>query len=155
MKSLVDIFGQALQGLAQRCGPAPGSALGGADSTAAVFTPAADTVPAAAGAGEFELHFFGRRKEIENFPVGKGVCIEVDGKRIAVFNTTGQYYGIDDACPHANGSFSEGALNGSTVTCPLHGATADVRIGSCTPPAREDVETYDVSCDGQSLFIAV
>lgn len=92
---------------------------------------------------------------VENFPVGQGVCIEVDGKRIAVFNTTGQYYAIDDTCPHANGSFSAGTLSGSTVTCPLHGATADVRIGACTPPAPQDVESYDVSCDGQSLFIAV
>lgn len=92
---------------------------------------------------------------VDNFPIGKGVCIEVDGKRIAVFNTTGQYYGIDDKCPHANGSFSEGTLAGFKVTCPLHGATADVRVGICTPPAREDVETYEVSSDGKELFIAL
>jgi len=90
---------------------------------------------------------------VDDFPVGKGVCIEIDGKRVAVFNTTGQYYGIDDTCPHAGASFSEGQVSGSTVTCPLHGATADVRTGSCTPPAAGDVETYDISCDGQELFI--
>lgn len=92
---------------------------------------------------------------VENFPIGKGVCIEIEGKRIAVFNTTGQYYAIDDACPHTGGSFSAGTLNGSKATCPLHGAVVDVRIGSCTPPAREDVETYDVSCDSKDLFIAL
>jgi len=92
---------------------------------------------------------------VENFPVGKGVLVEVEGKRIGVFNTTGQYYGIDDTCPHAGASFAEGTLQGSTVTCPLHGATCDVRIGSCTPPAMGDVETYDISCDSKSLFIAL
>lgn len=90
---------------------------------------------------------------VENFPVGKGVCLEIDGKRIAIFNTTGQYYAIDDTCPHAGGSFSEGAMTGSVVRCPLHGATADVRTGSCSPPARADVETYDISCDSTDLFI--
>lgn len=90
---------------------------------------------------------------VEDFPVGKGVCIDVDGRRIAVFNTTGQYYAIDDTCPHRGASFSQGTLRGSAVTCPLHGATADVRTGSCTPPAMGDVQTYDVSCDGQQLFI--
>jgi len=90
---------------------------------------------------------------VENFPIGKGTCIEVDGKRIAVFNTTGQYYAIDDACPHAGASFSEGTVRGSSVTCPLHGATVDVRIGSCTPPSPSDVETYEISCDSTDLFI--
>ena len=90
---------------------------------------------------------------VENFPVGKGVCIEVEGKRIAVFNTTGQYYAIDDACPHAGASLSEGTLTAATVRCPLHGAGVDVRTGACTAPARGDVETYDISCDSMSLFI--
>ena len=91
----------------------------------------------------------------ENFHVGKGVCVEVEGKRYAVFNTTGQYYAIDDVCPHAGGSFSQGAVSGMTVSCPLHGATADVRTGACTPPCRSDVETYDVSCDSTDLFLHV
>jgi 3-phenylpropionate/trans-cinnamate dioxygenase ferredoxin subunit len=92
---------------------------------------------------------------VENFPVGKGVRVELEGKVYAVFNTTGQYYAIDDACPHRGGSFSEGTLLGSKVTCPLHGAIADVRIGTCTPPCTSDVETYDVSCDSTSLFLDV
>jgi len=89
------------------------------------------------------------------FPVGKGVCVEVEGKRYAVFNTTGQYYAIDDICPHAGGSFSRGPVSGTRVTCPLHGAQADVRTGACTPPARGDVTTYDVSCDSTDLFLHV
>lgn len=90
---------------------------------------------------------------VENFPVGQGVCLEVDGRRIAVFNTTGQYYAVDDTCPHAGGSFSQGSMAGSKVTCPLHGATVDVRTGTCTPPAPGDVQSYDVSCDSENLFI--
>lgn len=91
----------------------------------------------------------------ENFPVGQGVRIELDGKVYAVFNTTGQYYAVDDACPHRGGSFSQGSVSGSTVTCPLHGATADVRTGVCSPPCTSDVETYDVSCDSTDLFLHV
>lgn len=90
---------------------------------------------------------------VENFPPGKGVCVEVDGKKVAVFNTTGQYYAIDDACPHVGGSFSQGELTGFSVACPLHGATADVRTGQCTPPATPVTEVYEVSCDGKQLFL--
>ncbi|GJM20901.1 MAG: (2Fe-2S)-binding protein [Planctomycetota bacterium] len=90
---------------------------------------------------------------VENFPVGKGVRVEVGGKTIAVFNTTGQYYAIDDMCPHRGASFADGPMQGTTVTCPLHGATAEVRTGACSPPSPSDVETYDVSCDSTSLFV--
>ena len=90
---------------------------------------------------------------VENFPVNQGVCIEVGGKRVAVFNSTGQFYAIDDACPHRGASFAEGTVSGMSVTCPLHGATADFRTGDCSPPAPGPVHTYDVSSDGESLFI--
>ncbi len=91
----------------------------------------------------------------ENFPVGKGTRVDLDGKRYAVYNTTGQYYAIDDACPHAGGFFSEGSMAGMKATCPLHGATVDVRTGVCGPPCEDDAETYDVSCDSTDLFLHV
>ena len=92
---------------------------------------------------------------VENFPVGKGVRIEIDGKTLAVFNTTGQYYAIDDACPGNGGSFSEGSVSGTTVTSPDGKVSCDVRLGSCTPSSAGDVESYDVSCDSMSLFVDV
>ena len=90
---------------------------------------------------------------VSNFPVNKGVCVDVGGKKIAVFNATGQYYAIDDTCPHRGASLSQGSLSGTSVHCPWHGAEVDVRTGTCGPPAPHAVTTYDVSCDGQELFI--
>jgi len=90
---------------------------------------------------------------VANFPVNKGVCIDVGGKKIAVFNVTGQYYGVEDTCPHRGASLSQGMVSGTTVHCPWHGASVDVRTGQCGPPAPRPVHTYDVSCDGQQLFI--
>ena len=92
---------------------------------------------------------------VENFPPNKGVCVEVGGKRVAVFNTTGQFYAIDDTCPHRGAAFSDGQVHGTHVVCPLHGAEADVRTGMCTPPAPGPVSTYEVSSDGQSQFLEV
>jgi len=90
---------------------------------------------------------------VGNFPVNKGVCVELGGRRIAVFNVTGQYYAIDDTCPHRGGSFSSGSVQGLTAFCPLHGAGADVRTGACSPPSPRAVAVHDVSCDGQQLFV--
>ncbi len=90
---------------------------------------------------------------VTSFPVNKGVCIDADGRKIAVFNVTGQYYGIDDTCPHRGASLSQGSVQGTKVHCPWHGAEVDVRTGQCGPPAQRPVDTHDISCDGQQLFL--
>ncbi len=91
----------------------------------------------------------------DKFPVNKGVCVEVEGKRIAVFNTTGQYYAINDTCPHKGASLSEGAMNGMTVICPWHGAEVDVRTGMAGPPSPGPVQYYEVSSSGTELFLEI
>jgi nitrite reductase/ring-hydroxylating ferredoxin subunit len=90
---------------------------------------------------------------VSDFPVNQGVCVDVGGRKLAVFNTTGQYYAIDDACPHRGASLSQGSVTGSVVHCPWHGAEVDVRTGQCGPPAPAPVGVYDVSCDGKELFV--
>jgi nitrite reductase/ring-hydroxylating ferredoxin subunit len=90
---------------------------------------------------------------VSDYPVSKGVCLTIDGKKIAVFNSTGQYYAIEDTCPHRGASFAAGTMVGSIVRCPWHGAEVDVRTGACGPPAPRPVQTYDVSCDGTQLFL--
>ena len=74
---------------------------------------------------------------------GEGKTVEVGGKLVAVFRTEGQFYAIDDVCPHMGASLSGGWVEGGVVTCPWHawrfrltdGAWADypkVKIG-CYP----------------------
>ncbi len=38
---------------------------------------------------------------------GASLCVEVDGKKIALFNVDGNYYAIDDTCTHVGGPLSE------------------------------------------------
>jgi nitrite reductase (NADH) small subunit/3-phenylpropionate/trans-cinnamate dioxygenase ferredoxin subunit len=51
---------------------------------------------------------------------GEGRTVEVGGKLIAVFRTEGQYYAIDDICPHMGASLSGGWVEKGVVTCPWH-----------------------------------
>jgi nitrite reductase (NADH) small subunit len=87
---------------------------------------------------------------------GKGKLIEVNQKRIALFNVEGRYYAIDDTCPHLGGPLSEGDLEGEKVVCPWHGAVFDVATGEVTrSPAAIGVATYDVRIDGEQIAVAV
>ncbi|MFW6125269.1 MAG: Rieske (2Fe-2S) protein, partial [Pirellulales bacterium] len=53
-------------------------------------------------------------------PEGQGRAFLVGGKLVAVFHEDGQYFAIDDTCPHMGASLAEGQLIGGTVICHWH-----------------------------------
>lgn len=70
---------------------------------------------------------------------------------IVVCNVQGELYALEDNCSHADTPLSEGRLRGWHITCPLHGASFDIRDGSHGgPPAWEGVPCYKVArVDGE------
>jgi len=67
----------------------------------------------------------------------------------AVFNIEGGFCATQAMCTHRQGPLSEGSLDGTTVTCPLHGAQFNVWTGAVLRgPAREPLKTYRVTVDG-------
>jgi len=68
----------------------------------------------------------------------------------AVFNIEGGFCATQARCTHRQGALSEGSLDGSTVTCPLHGAQFNVWTGAVLRgPARDPLKTYRVTVDGE------
>jgi nitrite reductase/ring-hydroxylating ferredoxin subunit len=68
----------------------------------------------------------------------------------AVFNVAGSFCGTQDKCTHRQGPLSQGKLDGSTVTCPYHGAQFNVCTGAVLRgPARDPLKTYRVIVDGE------
>ncbi len=75
-----------------------------------------------------------------------GACIRValpNGDELAVYNVGGEYYAIDNFCPHKGAPLSEGALCGHIVECGWHGWQFDVRSGECLT-VREEIRSYRV-----------
>ena len=92
----------------------------------------------------------------KDIPAGNGICVEVEGKSIALFHINGKFFAIDDACTHAGGNLSEGSLEGEVVTCPWHGATFDVKNGKAlTAPAFDDLQSYPVHIQGEDICIEI
>jgi len=76
---------------------------------------------------------------------GQGKLVELQGRKIAVFNVGGSYYAIDDTCTHQRASLSDGWLDGCMVECPLHATCFDLRTGLPDgPPAKVPVRTHQV-----------
>lgn len=59
---------------------------------------------------------------VEDLPAeGTGRCLEVGGRRYALFRRAGGVHVLDDSCPHMGASLGEGVLSRGEVTCPWHG----------------------------------
>ncbi|MBI4248396.1 MAG: non-heme iron oxygenase ferredoxin subunit [Elusimicrobia bacterium] len=63
---------------------------------------------------------------------GKVKIFEALGTRIALCNSGGQYFAVQDVCSHDDGPLGEGRLCGQEIECPRHGARFDIRSGAAT-----------------------
>ena len=91
--------------------------------------------------------------ELEN---GQGRCVELEGKRIAVFKYDDSYFALDDLCTHAGASLAEGYVTEGCVRCPWHAADFDLKTGEAkTPPAYDSVRTYPVHVGDTHLEVQV
>jgi nitrite reductase/ring-hydroxylating ferredoxin subunit len=69
---------------------------------------------------------------------------------VAVFNVAGSICATQSKCTHRQGPLSNGKLDGSTVTCPWHGAQFNVCTGAVLRgPATDPLKTHRVIVEGE------
>lgn len=98
---------------------------------------------------------------VADLPPGSRKVFEAEGRQIAIFNVRGEYFAINDRCPHEAGSLCAGKLSGLVVSkqpgsyewtrdgeiirCPWHGWEFDLRTGqSQCDPRTMRVRRFDV-----------
>ena len=84
---------------------------------------------------------------------GKPLSANVDGTRVAVFLVEGEPVATTGKCPHAGGPLFTGSLCGSTLTCPWHGWSFDLKSGECEEDPEILLPFYPVSIDGDEVFV--
>ncbi|MFQ5790467.1 MAG: Rieske (2Fe-2S) protein [Acidobacteriota bacterium] len=89
--------------------------------------------------------------------VGPGQCkvADANGKTIALYNVDGTFYATDNTCLHQGGPLGEGALRGTTVTCPWHGWQYDVTSGKSLFNPSMGVAVFPVNVEGDSVLVEV
>ena len=96
-----------------------------------------------------------RVAEGRQIPPGTGRTVLAGGLRLAVFNEGGEFFAIDDTCPHRGASLGEGLLVGGTVICPWHSWTFDVRSGVCPNAPEIAVRSYPARPAGDGVEVEV
>ena len=108
--------------------------------------PDGNVQPTAAGAGTGRLQLEENEFRIGEVPPGSVLLVG----DCAVFNVEGGFCATQAMCTHKQGPLSEGSIDGTTVTCPLHGAQFNVWTGAVLRgPARDPLKTYRVTVDGE------
>ena len=92
---------------------------------------------------------------IDDIPPSACISYELpDGSDLAIYNVDGEFYAIENSCPHRGAPLTEGVLCGHIVECGLHGWQFDVRSGEClTVP--DQIRTYQVTVENGLLILSV
>ena len=85
---------------------------------------------------------------------GDAKALNIDGKEIAIFNSDGNFYAIENVCPHKGVPLDDGPVENGAVVCSWHGAEFDLRTGKVlSPPATCDLPTYKVKIDDEEITL--
>lgn len=100
-----------------------------------------------------ELH---RVSTLTDIPAGSVKAVDIDGEKIVVCNVDGSLYAVSDICSHEYALLSEGEFEGTSISCPRHGARFDVTTGKALSlPAVKPVPTYKVEVKDGDVYVAI
>ena len=86
---------------------------------------------------------FTRVASVDDVPDGRGIAVEVGGKRIALFNIDGEFFAVEATCVQHRAPLDKGMIVQSRLYCPWHGVAFDLTRGICSAfPAESSAVTY-------------
>ena len=98
---------------------------------------------------------FVRIGSIIDLKPGENKVVSVDGTDIALFNVDGQFFALNNTCPHRGGPLGDGFLEGEVVTCPWHGWRFDVKTGVSPVVPTAKAATYQIKVEGNDILVGL
>lgn len=85
----------------------------------------------------------------------KSLDVTLGEQKIAVFYINDEVIATSGKCPHAGGPIQCGDVEGTSLTCPWHGWTFDLRSGVCTDDPSQTLAIYPVKVEDDNILVAV
>ncbi|MFQ5966427.1 MAG: Rieske (2Fe-2S) protein [Acidimicrobiia bacterium] len=84
-------------------------------------------------------------------------AFDVDGVRIAIAQSDGEFHAFDDMCTHEECSLEEdGEIDGTEITCLCHFSVFDIHTGKVIEgPATEPLPIYGVSVIDDDIDVTI
>ena len=93
--------------------------------------------------------------KVGSIPEGHGATHVVNGRLVAVFCVNGEYFAIDDTCPHMGASLGAGEVHDGVVTCPWHAWRFSVRDGTWRDNPKLKIDRFEVRVSGDEIQVRV
>ena len=93
--------------------------------------------------------------KLGDIPEGRGSVFTVGARRVAVFHAGGEYYALDDCCPHMGASLGLGEVRDGTVVCDRHLWAYRLSDGVCLEAPKLKAETFEVRIEGEQIQLRV
>ena len=90
-----------------------------------------------------------------DFPEDKLHGRLIRGVRLCYGRVGQRFFAIDDTCPHAGGSLTEGLLDGDLVICPLHAWAFESTTGRCVDDPSCSVQAYPVRVEAGIVQVQI
>ena len=87
-------------------------------------------------------------------PPGSARAFAVGRYDVAVFHVDGEYYALENACPHQGGPIADGWIEERTVTCPWHAWCFDLQTGKMTLGDFAWIARFEVRVEGDGIYVA-
>ena len=87
-------------------------------------------------------------------PAGTGRAFAVGRYDVALFNIDGQFFALENACPHQGGPIADGWIEGMTVTCPWHAWCFDLPSGKMTLGDFAWIPRFEVRVEGEDVYVS-
>ncbi len=70
------------------------------------------------------------------------MAVNVDGEPVGLYLLDGQVHALENICPHALASLTDGFQEGGLIECPLHAARFEIGTGLCL----DEIGQRDLVC---------
>ena len=107
---------------------------------------------------------------VDEIPPGGRKLVNAGGRAVVVFNLAGEFFALNNRCPHRGGSLCHGKLTGlvqssepgeyrysrkgEIIRCPWHSWEFDIRTGqSWCDPGKVRTRRYEVSVEAGARLV--
>ena len=84
---------------------------------------------------------------------GRGLALEFEDVRLALFRVGDQVRVISGRCPHSGGILGKGWVEEGEAVCPLHRWQFRLDTGRCTTIRGESVRVFECEAREEGVFV--
>ena len=96
---------------------------------------------------------FVRALNLEHLPAGQSRVVTLEGHVIALFNSAGRIFAVDNRCPHMGFPLDRGSVKDCILTCHWHHARFDLASGGTFDQWADDLRAFPVRIDAGVILV--